>query len=571
MIVFKSIRWKNFLSTGNTFTSMPLDTAKATLVVGDNGAGKSTFLDALSFALYNKPFRKVNKAQLINSINKKDCVVEVEFQVGKHKYVIKRGIKPSIFEIWQNGMMINQDAASKDYQEFLEKQILKLNHKSFSQIVVLGSSTFVPFMQLQSMHRREVIEDLLDLQIFSVMNNLLKERINENESNVKENDYNIKLLNEKISLVTQHIQSLEEDNKKKIDINKAKISENNGEIKALKGSVSNINQEIDTLKQQVTALETLKNKFEKYKEIGVKLSSKLKSYQTDIKFYEDHDNCPTCNQNIDEQFKCDTVKERQNKLEEGQKGIEQLYAEMKEVEEQIKVINDTQLEIQNKLTLVSEKQWTINTLNRATQSLMEENEQLSSVKKTKSKEIKQLETFQKDLETSNLSKIDLINDRNTLQIVSFILKDTGIKTRIIKQYVPIMNKLINKYLAAMDFFVQFELDENFNETIKSRYRDDFSYASFSEGEKMRIDLSLLFTWRAIAKIRNSASTNLLIMDEVFDSSLDSAGTDEFLKILNELTSDTNVFIISHKGDTLFDKFTNIIKFEKFKSFSRIAE
>ena len=570
MIIFKTLKWKNFLSTGDVWTELDLERHKSTLVVGDNGAGKSTFLDALSYGLYGKPFRRINKPQLINAINRKALEVEVTFQVGKHRYIIKRGMKPNKFEIYQNGKMINQDAAARDYQDYLEKQILKLTHKSFSQIVVLGSSTFVPFMQLSAMHRREVIEDLLDLQIFSIMNNLLKDRITENDENLKKCDNILNIINEKIKLTQEHIADIQADNVKKISDTKLLIKENNAEIKALKGLAIGFQDKVDSLTKSINDLNTIKDRYEKLKTLRVKLNSKLQDYQNEISFFEDHDNCPTCNQDIDEQFKCDTVKSKEDKLNETTAGIEQLQQELDAAENRISEISNIQAEIQTNQASITEKTWQINNLQNTNQKLAQDIEALSDTKKTKNKDEKQLKKFNDEKEAGERAKISLVNDRNTLSIISFILKDTGIKTRIIKQYVPIMNKLINKYLAAMDFFVQFELDEGFNETIKSRYRDEFSYASFSEGEKMRIDLALLFTWRAVAKIRNSASTNLLIMDEVFDSSLDTAGTDEFLKILNELTSDTNVFIISHKGDQLIDKFNNVVKFEKYKNFSRIA-
>ena len=570
MIIFKTIKWKNFLSTGNLWTEMDLEKHKSTLVIGDNGAGKSTFLDALSYGLYGKPFRRINKPQLINTINRKDLQVEVTFKIGQHLYLIKRGMKPNKFEIWQNGSMINQDAAAKDYQVYLEKHILKLTHKSFSQIVVLGSSTFVPFMQLSSMHRREVIEDLLDLQIFSLMNNLLKDKMHENEETLKECDYHLKVIEEKIKLTKEHIADLEADNANKVNNTKLIIKENTAEIDALKGTASEFQGKVESLQKEISDLSDVKSRYEKLKSIRVKLNSKLTDYQRDITFFENHDNCPTCNQDIDAEFKCDAVSSNETKLKETTDGIEQLQAELEKAEQRISEITDIQLQIQNTQTSITEKTWQINNLTNVNNKLNEEINNLTGSKQSKNKEEKTLEKFEQEYDLGEKAKINLVNSRNTLGIVSFILKDTGIKTRIIKQYVPIMNKLINKYLAAMDFFVQFELDENFNETIKSRHRDEFSYASFSEGEKMRIDLSLLFTWRAVAKIRNSASTNLLIMDEVFDSSLDTTGTDEFLKILNELTSDTNVFIISHKGDQLIDKFNNIIRFEKYKNFSRIA-
>jgi DNA repair exonuclease SbcCD ATPase subunit len=570
MIIFKTLKWKNFLSTGDTWTELDLERHKSTLVVGDNGAGKSTFLDALSYGLYGKPFRRINKPQLINAINKKSLEVEVYFKVGKHSYVIKRGMKPSKFEIYQNGKMINQDAAARDYQDYLEKQILKLTHKSFSQIVVLGSSTFVPFMQLSAMHRREVIEDLLDLQIFSTMNTLLKDRIADNDDNLKKCDNLLGLIEAKIKLTEEHIADIQADNVKKINDTKVQIKENNAEIKALKGLSMGFQEKVEVLTKSINDLNTIKDRYEKLKTIRVKLSSKLKDYQSEIAFFEDHDNCPTCNQDIDEQFKCDTVKSKEDQLEETRVGIEKLQEELEIAENRISEISSIQAEIQINQSSITEKNWQVNNLQDTNQKLTQDIENLSDTKTSKNKDVKQLAKFNGEKEAGERAKITLVNDRNTLSIISFILKDTGIKTRIIKQYVPIMNKLINKYLAAMDFFVQFELDEGFNETIKSRYRDEFSYASFSEGEKMRIDLALLFTWRAVAKIRNSASTNLLIMDEVFDSSLDTSGTDEFLKILNELTSDTNVFIISHKGDQLIDKFNNVVKFEKYKNFSRIA-
>ena len=570
MIIFKTLKWKNFLSTGDTWTELDLERHKSTLVVGDNGAGKSTFLDALSYGLYGKPFRRINKPQLINAINRKALEVEVNFKVGKHSYVIKRGMKPSKFEIYQNGKMINQDAAARDYQDYLEKQILKLTHKSFSQIVVLGSSTFVPFMQLSAMHRREVIEDLLDLQIFSIMNTLLKDKVTDNDENLKKCDNLLGLIDAKIKLTQEHIADMQADNVKKINDTKVQIKENNAEIKALKGLAMGFQEKVDVLTKSIEDLNTIKDRYEKLKTIRIKLSSKLKDYQSEITFFEDHDNCPTCNQDIDEQFKCDTVKSKEDQLEETRVGIEKLQQELEVAESRISEISSVQSEIQINQSSITEKTWQVNNLQDTNQKLTRDIENLSDVKTSKNKDVKQLAKFNDEKEAGERAKITLVNDRNTLSIISFILKDTGIKTRIIKQYVPIMNKLINKYLAAMDFFVQFELDEGFNETIKSRYRDEFSYASFSEGEKMRIDLALLFTWRAVAKIRNSASTNLLIMDEVFDSSLDTSGTDEFLKILNELTSDTNVFIISHKGDQLIDKFNNVVRFEKYKNFSRIA-
>ena len=570
MIKFKTLKWKNFLSTGNIYTELDLCKNPSTLVIGDNGAGKSTFLDALSFALYSKPFRKVSKGQLVNSINKRDMRVELTFDIGSHKYKIIRGTKPNIFEIWQNGKMINQEANARDYQDYLEKHIIKLSHKAFSQVVVLGSTSFVPFMQLNSMNRREVIEDLLDLQIFSVMKLLLKDKVNANLKELQEIDHSIHLLEEKITLSEGHLKQLEADNAEKISSNQLKITNNNAEIEGLKGRIDVSTQDLESKKQEVDDNKDVKTRYEKLKELRVKLNSKINDLQRQLAFYENNEECPTCNQDIDSEFKEKTVCDHNEKINEIQNGTVKLQEELKDAEDKLEKIAELQEQIISIQNTISEHQWAINTLSETNNGLLEENKSLSDSKGSKLKVAKDIEKFNVKLETEQRGKVTAVNDKNTLSVVQTILQDSGIKSKIIKQYVPIMNKLINKYLAAMDFFVQFELDENFSETIRSRFRDDFSYASFSEGEKMRIDLSLLFTWRSISKIRNSASTNLLIMDEVFDSSLDSAGTDEFLKIIRELTSDTNVFIISHKGDTLIDKFHNVIKFEKIKSFSRMA-
>jgi len=570
MIVFKQLKWRNFLSTGDAWTTIDLKRNKSTLIVGENGAGKSTILDALSFALDGRAFRKINKPQLINAINGKNSVVEVAFQIGKHDYLIKRGIKPAMFEIWQNGKMINQDAAARDYQEMLEKQILKLNHKSFSQIVVLGSSTFVPFMQLSSMNRREVIEDLLDLQIFSVMNSLLKERLTENRSNLMEVDYQINLQEEKISMQEKHIDSIAANSADRVNENRDKIQEAEDKIAEHEATIADLNQQIQTLNNTIQDEEKVSAKKIKLQKLEFAIERKIADLKKEIKFYEDNDNCPTCKQSIDEDFKCNHLDGRKQAFKETSDGYEQLRKEFNDTVSRMGEILETQNQINILETNVNSEVSEVNALNRIINSIQSDINKIENDKSSTEKEQKQLEKYKKSLETAALAKNDLASKKAVLEVASMLLKDSGIKTRIIRQYIPVMNKLINKYLAAMDFFVQFELDESFNETIRSRYRDEFSYASFSEGEKMSIDLALLFTWRAIAKIRNSASTNLLIMDEVFDSSLDNSGTEEFLKILNDLTADTNIFIISHKGDQLFDKFHSVIRFEKVKNFSRIA-
>lgn len=569
MIYFKYLRWKNFLSTGNAFTEIKLDKAKSTLVVGENGAGKSTMLDALSFALYGKAFRKINKSQLMNTINQKGLEVQVEFQIGKKQYMIVRGVKPNKFEIYENGKILNQDANARDYQEILEKSILKLNHKSFSQIVVLGSSTFVPFMQLSSMHRREVIEDLLDIQIFSTMNTLLKEKVSTNKNDLMDSEYKINLAEEKINMQNQYIDSMKKNSEKRINESKVKIAKAETEKKSHNESIAEIQQEVEALQQSVSDFESLTKKKKKIEQLEYKLQDKIKKLEHDISFYHDHDNCPVCKQDIEDEFKKLTIEEKNTALTETNDGFDQLKVERDSINNRIEEIVVVQQDISSKQNQINNHNAQISALNTVIDTI---NQDIESSTTSNSEDVdnKKLETLEKALVKLRELREQLVDSKSILDVASLILKDSGIKTRIIKQYVPVMNKLINKYLAAMDFFVQFELDENFNETIKSRFRDEFSYASFSEGEKMRIDLSLLFTWRAIAKLRNSVSTNLLIMDEVFDSSLDNTGTEEFLKILNDLTSDTNVFIISHKGDQLYDKFHSVVKFEKHKNFSRIA-
>ena len=570
MIVFKKIRWMNFLSTGNVWTEVDLNRTKSTLIVGDNGAGKSTILDALCFALYGKPFRKINKGQLMNSINRKKLCVELEFQIGSSQYRIIRGIKPNTFEVYQNGTMLNQDAAVRDYQESLEKQILKLNHKSFCQVVVLGSATFTPFMQLPATHRREVIEDLLDIQIFSTMNALLKDKQQSNKDDLTHAEYQYDLTEEKIKLQNKHTDDLVANAQKVIEDKKISILQTQQSIDKIKDNIKTISAEIVQLNDSVEDKQSTEKKINKINSLESQLEDKIRKIKKEIQFFTDYDNCPTCSQEIDHDFKCDTVDKRNKQLSETQGALEQLEAEYERVNTRLNEILTVVTRITNLNTQVSSDNATMTVLSSNIDNLRSEINNLQSQQTTLQVDNEQLKTLEDELKSLCTNREKLVDDKEVLNVASTLLKDGGIKTRIIKQYVPIINKLINKYLAAMDFFVSFELDENFNETIKSRFRDDFSYASFSEGEKMRIDLSLLFAWRAIAKIKNSVSTNLLILDEVFDSSLDGGGTDEFLKILNNLTSDVNVFIISHKGDQLYDKFHSVIKFEKHKNFSRMA-
>ena len=570
MIYFKKIRYKNILSTGNQFTEINLCKHNSTLIIGENGAGKSTLLDALCYVLYGKPFRKINKPQLLNSINQKNLIVEVEFTIGKREYKIVRGMKPNVFEIYQDDTLLNQNAEAKDYQQFLEASILKLNFKSFSQIVILGSASFVPFMQLQAAHRREIIEDLLDIEIFSIMNNLLKDKLFINKAKLTDIDHRIDLAEQKIDIVKKHVASLVSNNKDLVNIKKDKIKELGKNVRKVTIQVDATSKEVNELLEKIQDQEKVEKKIIEFNKLDVQLSQKQIKFNQEIKFFEDHDNCPTCKQSIEDGHKHKLVTGIETKQQEVVQAIEKLVQQQQRTADRLKAIQLVQIEINEKQKLLNELNIEVSTNNKLIAALEEEIKSINSNTKQIDTNNKEIEVAKAELKAEQDAKEELVKDKQVMEIAATLLKDTGIKTKIIKQYVPIINKLINKYLAAMDFFVNFELNENFEEKIKSRFRDEFSYESFSEGEKLRIDLALLFTWRAIAKLRNSASTNLLIMDEVFDSSLDNSGTEEFLKILNGLAGDTNVFIISHKGDQLFEKFEHVIKFVKHKNFSKIS-
>lgn len=570
MILFKKIRWKNFLSTGNNFTEIDLTKHKSTLIVGANGSGKSTILDALSFALYNKPFRKINKPQLLNSINGKELVVEVEFVIGSSQYKICRGIKPSVFEIYKNDTLINQDADNKDYQEIVEKQIIKMNHRTFSQVVVLGSSTYVPFMQLTAAQRRDVIEDLLDIQVFSTMNVLLKDKLAQNQDSLKEAKYASDLVDEKINVQTNYINSLKKDVQDKVDQNHNNIEQTNILITQIQSDIDDNSAAIETKLAETSGLDKLQKRMEKSVILREKANDRLVKLNKEIKFFHDNDDCPTCKQGIPHEFKTESIVTKENQIKDIQDNLDLLNDDYNKTITEIARINNIQKEIQVIQQSITSLNAEISSKRKFIEYLEGEISKLETNTASVDAEKQKLKELQKQKTEAENRKEKLLEDYEIFQAASALLKDGGIKTRILRQYMPIINKLINKYLAAMDFFVQFQIDEQFNETIKSRFRDEFSYNSFSEGEKMRINLAVLFTWRAVAKMRNSAATNLLIMDEVFDSSLDSNGTDEFLKIIQTLTADTNTFIISHKTDQLFDKFHNVIKFEKTKNFSRIV-
>jgi len=568
MLTFTKVKYKNILSTGNAWTTIDLNRNKSTLIVGENGAGKSTILDAISFALYGKAFRKINKPQLMNSINQRDLMVEVYFTSNGADFTIKRGMKPTIFEIWKNGELLNQDASARDYQAYLEDNILKMNYKSFGQVVVLGSSTFVPFMQLPAQHRREVIEDLLDIQIFSTMNNLLKEKIANNKNDLMQIKYDVDLVKTKIDSAKEHNESIRRLKESEVSRIKDKMRERIEFIEGEESCAEELDDQIATLIGTIADKVDLSSKLTQFKTLKNDLSSKLTTLQKDVKFYHAHDNCPTCRQGIEHDFKVSTISEKSGKISEIENALLVIDGKIEKVNDRLGEISDVESNI-HRLSLAR---------NDHTANIRIAKSTLAGLKKEldeAEKNVAEIDTskiagYKEELKALMDKAKTLSEDKETLSVVGSMLKDGGIKTRIIKQYVPIMNKLINKYLAAMEFFVDFQLDENFNEKILSRFRDEFSYASFSEGEKLRIDLALMFTWRAVSKLRNSVTTNLLIMDEVLDGSLDQAGTDEFLKIVNEITADSNVFIISHKGDSLHDKFDHVIKFEKKKNFSQIA-
>jgi len=571
MITFEKCRWKNFLSTGNAFTEINFLKSSNTLIIGQNGAGKSTILDALTFGLFGKPFRKINKPQLLNSINNSNCVVEIEFKIGKKNYKVVRGIKPNIFEIYCDGNLVNQDAKSKDYQEQLEKFILKLNYKSFTQVVILGSASFVPFMQLSPADRRTIIEDLLDIQIFSSMNNIVKNKLSGIKDTQKDSEYKMKLSAEKIELQRQNIEEHKKNSKELLNKKKDELNNNNLFIEKTNSDITLIQKHIDALMSNINDKVNIESKNKKMFQIEAKFENNIKKLKKEIEFYQNNDNCPTCEQVIEHDHKQKHIREKNQKLSQINEATKKLEEEITKINERLNKISDIQKSINNHNSEIIKLSTQVTQTTKYNLSLLEEINSLSQNAITLETDNNKLKELKKELETLVEEAKKLSIEKQYYEFAATLLKDTGIKTKIIRQYLPIMNKLINKYLTAMDFFVNFNLNENFEETIKSRHRDVFSYASFSEGEKMRIDLALLFTWRQIAKLKNSTNTNLLILDEVFDSSLDSVGTEEFLKILNTLDSKTNVFVISHKGDQLFDKFRSIIRFTKKNNFSQIEK
>ena len=556
MIHFKYVKWKNFLATGNLHSTVRLDKSVTTLIIGDNGSGKSTVLDALCFVLFGKAYRPIKKAQLINSINQRDCEVVIEFQIGTNQFKVIRGIKPNIFQIWRNGKELDQEAHSKDFQKILEEQILKLNYRSFTQVVILGSSCFIPFMQLPTSHRREVVEDILDIKIFSIMNLLLKQHYKMVGAEVTELSVQNRLHESNKELQKNHLGNIEETSSKRIKALQEEKKGYNNDLAIKRPKVKELEEKIKNLIQTEA-------EHDKLTSLKIMLESRKTNTEKKIKFFNEKDNCDVCDQPIESSFKQARVQDLRKNVDVFDEGLDEmrmeldsLYSNIQEMDAHNRTIIALNTEIKSITGLLERCQNDLNTLN-------EEKDKTDKVKE----EITELETKIKEID----DKIKELKQENFyLDICKNLLHDTGIKSKIIKQYLPVMNQTIQKYLGVLDFYINFTLNEQFEETIKSRYRDDFSYASFSEGEKMRIDLALMFTWREIARLKNSTNTNLLIMDEVFDSSLDATGTDDFLKILNSLESQ-NIFVISHKGDVLFDKFNSIIKFEKQKNFSKMIE
>ena len=568
MIEFKTIKWKNLLSTGNNFTEVNLNGHERTLIVGENGSGKSTILDALCFSLFSKPFRKINKSQLVNTVNCGDCKVELEFRIGKIEWKVVRGIKPNVFEIYKNGTLLDQSSATNDQQKWLEQNVLKMNYKSFTQIVVLGSSTFVPFMQLSAPGRRDVIEDILDIRIFSTMNLILKERIKVNKEEVFDVENAMSLLKDKVTVQKTLIEDLRKQSQ-------SNVSHWNENIESLKQQIAKAEEEIELDMREVDSLtfelsegEDHTERIQNLRDFKVKFNSKIKDLTKEIKFFKGNASCPTCHQDIKFDLRDNMVSTDEDKVSKLNEALDKIAKEHKLLDKDLTerneistLIKESQIKIKQSLSDINWKTKKIKEIEKEIESIKTDD---GSVDKEKDKLLK---IIQQGREKEILRK-EVINKREDLKMVSEFLKDGGVKSSIIRKYLPVMNDLINKYLQKLEFYVNFNLDDMFNETIKSRFRDEFSYASFSEGEKMRIDLALLFTWREIAKLKNSVNTNILILDEIFDSSLDNNGTQDFMKILYNITDGNNVFVISHKGEQIVDKFDNVIEFTKYKNFSK---
>ena len=569
MITFKTLKWRNFLSTGNQFIELDLQKAPSTLIIGANGSGKSTLLDALCFVLFNRPFRTIKKEQLVNTINNNDCEIQVTFNTGNKEYKVIRGIKPNVFEIYCNDVLINQDASNIDYQNTLEQQILKCNYRAFCQVVILGSSSYEPFMHLRARYRREVVEEILDIRVFSHMDLLLRHKQGELSKAVTDVRHKFDLMTEKYELQKNHFEQIQKRDNTDITDKREQLEQNETYNKQYSQQLQNLNEKIITTKVELEDKPKHDQKANQLAKLEAKIETNLLNHKKTLEFFENNDTCNTCTQPIDKEFKENKIVKEKNKIQELERGLKDLLSEIVKTETQINNMAKVSDKISDLNIEVAKVNTSINEINKHSNRLNDDIIRLESEKENTDKIAYELEQIKDELKNINVEKEKVVEEKKYIDIAREILNDTGVKAKIIKKYLPIMNNLINKYLQSMDFFVNFHLDEEFNETIKSRFRDTFVYNSFSEGEKLRIDLALLFTWRTIAKMKNSTNTNLLILDEIFDSSLDGSGTEEFFKILKQLTSE-NTFIISHKGDILFDKFTNIIKFEKYKNFTRLT-
>lgn len=570
MITFKNIKYKNFLSTGNTPIEVKLNKANTTLIVGVNGSGKSTLLDALCFVLFNKPFRIIKKEQMINTVNNGDCLIELEFEVGTNSYLVRRGIKPNIFEIYQNDKLLNQDASSLDYQKYLENNIMRLNYRSFLQVVLLGSSSYEPFMKMKPRYRREVVEEILDIRVFGLMDLILRPQQSELTRNVTDLSHKCDLIESKYETELKHYNAISDLNMNDLD-GKKRLLEKNGQANYdYNRKIDKLNDELERHRDSIKDQSKEQAKMTKLSKLEAKIEQNLETHKKNLDFFEQNDNCPTCTQSIELDFKGERIKLEEGKLSTLNEGMTQIMSEISKQEEHLNAMDKISKKVYEMNVEVSKLQTSVEELDKYCNNIHEEIKSLQN-KQTDGRDIeKQLEQLKIDLEESKVERDKILDQQKYVNVLRTILNDKGAKSQIIKKYVPIMNNLINQYLQSMEFFISFHLDEEFNETVKSRFRDTFNYNNFSEGEKMRIDLALLFTWRHIAKMKNSVNTNLLILDEIFDSSLDGQGTDDFFKIIKTMTKE-NIFIISHKGDILFDRFTEVVRFEKFKNFTRLSQ